>query len=333
MRSAGDSLAPAPPGGKSVDRETAVGIVYSLGAYLAWGVLPIYWKALDGVDAVEVVAHRVLWSVVFLVGVLLVMRRLPELRGVLRSPRVVGVLAVTTVLISCNWGIFIWSIHAGRLLEASLGYYMNPLVNVALGFLVLRERLRPLQWVAVALAAIGVVQLTVSLGAAPWIALTLAFSFALYGLLRKVGRAAPLVGLTVETGICAPFALAWLGWGMHTGTASFGASGWGTDVLLVLAGVATSLPLVWFAAGARRLSLATLGLVQYLAPSLQFLLAVFAFGEPVTAPHAVAFGCIWVALVLYTVEARRGHVGRTAKVIVPGGVGSEVDPRPDSPRT
>ncbi len=286
------------------------GGLFALAAYGTWGVAPAYWKALSGVDPIEVVAHRILWAALFLGIALVAVGRLGEVRAAFRSLAVLRTLALTAALIVTNWCIFVWAVQSDHLLEASLGYFINPLVNVALGVLFLRERLHRLQLAAVALAAAGVLELTLALGAAPWVALALATSFGFYALLRKVAPVAPLVGLFVETALCAPFALALIVHRELAGTGALGTHGLAIDALLVASGIVTALPLVWFAAAARRLTLSSLGLFQYIAPTGQFLLAAIAYGEPVTRPYVIAFGVIWVALGLYSAQTRRLALAR-----------------------
>jgi chloramphenicol-sensitive protein RarD len=278
------------------------GVVYAVLAYGTWGVLPVYWKALAALSAVEVLAHRVSGTVVFSIALLLALRRLPELREALASRRERFALAASGALIALNWGVFVWAVGAERILETSLGYYLNPLVNVLLGMLFLRERLSRAQGIAVALAAAGVLALLVSHGSLPWVALLLATSFGLYGLMHKLTRVRPIPALALETGAIAPFAALYLllaaeppGGGLVAGTPL-------ERALLVLAGPVTALPLLWFGSAARRLPLSTLGLFQYLAPTLALLLAVWLYGEAFTRAHAIAFPLIWAALALYTAD-------------------------------
>ncbi len=278
------------------------GVAYGLAAYLAWGFIPLYFKSVSGVPAIEVLAHRILWSLVFLLGIIWGRGRLPEVLGYLRDRATMRLMAVTTVLIAVNWLVFIWAVFNGRLLEASLGYFINPLVNVLLGCVFLKERLRPWQLVAVGLASCGVLWLAFGTGTLPWIALVLAFSFGFYGLLRKIGRPGGIAGLTVETLLLAPVAAGWLVFSGTQGTLVFAREGVRTTVLLLAAGPVTALPLIWFAEGARRLRLATIGFLQYLAPSLQFLMAVLVFGEKFGQVQLVSFGLIWAALVLYSID-------------------------------
>jgi chloramphenicol-sensitive protein RarD len=281
--------------------ERRAGLAYGLAAYLAWGLLPLYFRALHGVPPLEILAHRIAWSVLLLAGLTSWLRRWPEVARSLATWRGRLTLLATTGLITVNWGTYIWAIHAGRVLEASLGYFINPLVNVLLGVLFLGERLSRRQQVAVWLAGLGVAALVVSAGALPWVALVLATSFGFYGLLRKQARIDAVAGLFSETALLAPAAVAGLAWLHHAGAGHLGASP-GTSALLVSAGAITALPLIWFALGVQRLRLSTIGLLQYLAPTLQFSIAVFVFGERFTAAHGVAFACIWTSLALYTVD-------------------------------
>jgi chloramphenicol-sensitive protein RarD len=280
------------------------GVLYALLAYGAWGLLPIYWKFLGISPAVEVLSHRMIWSAVFLILILLVQGRLADLIALLRQPRRVGVLFLTASLLSVNWGMYIYGVNSDQVVEASLGYYINPLVTVLMGFVFLKERLHPLQWLAVALAAAGVGYFIVQLGTVPWIALGLAITFACYGLLRKTTPVAPLVGLAVETLLITPFTLAFVSYLGITGQGHFGQT-IPLTLLFMGAGVATSLPLLWFNTAAKRLPLATLGFFQYLAPSIALLLGVLVYREPFTPTHLITFGCIWTALTLYTATAWR----------------------------
>ena len=279
------------------------GALYAALAYGTWGVLPIYWKLLARVPLLEVLAHRVVGTVIFTALLLTGLRQMPELRKALRSRRELLSLLASGALIGVNWGVFIWAVGAGRILETSLGYYLNPLVNVLLGTLFLRERLRRAQAISVALAGAGVLVMLVSHGDLPWISLALAMSFGLYGLLHKLTSVRPIAALAVETGALAPLALAYL-W--LRAVPAGGALVSGTPLestLLALAGPVTALPLLWFASAARRLRLSTLGLFQYLAPTLALFVAVFLYGESFTRAHAGAFVLIWSALALYSVDA------------------------------
>jgi chloramphenicol-sensitive protein RarD len=279
------------------------GALYAALAYGTWGVLPIYWKLLGAVPLAEVLAHRVVGTVLFTAVLLAALGQLPELREALRSARERRALLASGLLIGVNWGVFIWAVGAGRIVETSLGYYLNPIVNVLLGTLLLREHLRRAQLFAVALAASGVLVMLVSHGSLPWVALSLAVSFGLYGLLHKLTHVRPIAALAIETGVLAPAALGYLAFA----TAPLGGALVSADALprtlLALAGPVTALPLLCFASAARRLRLSTLGLFQYLAPTLALLVAVFLYGEAFTRAHAVAFALIWSALALYSADA------------------------------
>ncbi len=294
---------PKTPNGHDSTQSNA-GPIYALLAYGAWGLLPIYWKFFGSIPAVEVLSHRMIWSAVFLCVILLVQRRLPDLLALLKSPKDVRVLFFTASLLSFNWGLYIYGVNSDRVVETSLGYYINPLVSVLLGFLFLKERLYRGQQVAVALATFGVAYFIWQLGTVPWIALGLAISFAFYGLLRKVVPVAPLVGLAVETLLIMPITLILVSYLGLTGQGHFLSSP-PVTLLFVGAGIATSMPLLWFNNAAKRLTLATLGFFQYLAPSIALLLGVFVYGEPFTPTHVVTFSCIWAALLLYSATALR----------------------------
>jgi len=277
-----------------------VGVAYGLAAYLFWGFVPVYFKAVAHVAALEVLAHRVVWSVVLLAILLRISGSWRSLAGAMGSRRTVLTLLGTTTLIATNWFVFIWTVAHNQVLQASLGYFINPLVNVLLGMVFLRERLRPWQTFSVLLATAGVGYQTWQLGTLPAVALLLAFTFGFYGLLRKTAPVEAVVGLTVETFLLVPLALVYLGYLWRDGALCFGHASWQTNVLLPLGGVVTAVPLLWFTHAARRLRMATLGFLQYLAPSLQFLLAVAAYDEPFTRTHMVSFACIWTALAIYS---------------------------------
>jgi len=286
-------------------RESArAGILFGLGAYLWWGAIPIFFKALAEIGPTAVVAHRILWSLGLLAVVLTLWRRWSSFGAALRHPRIVGMLAVTALLISCNWLAYVWAIVHDHVMAASLGYYLNPLVNVLLGVLLLKEQLSRLQWGAVALAGAGVAVLAAGAASALWISLTLALSFSLYGLLRKITPVDAIEGLTVETLLLAPLALAWLIWLDGQGNAVFGIDP-GTDALIILSGVVTATPLLLFNAAAKRLSYSVLGFLQYVSPSIQLLLAVLLYDEQVAPAHMICFALIWSALLLFAVEGFR----------------------------
>ncbi len=288
------------------------GILYGIIAYTLWGLLPIYWKSLQSVPPIEILSHRMVWSFFFMVVILAVKRRWAWIQPVLKQPRILITFLITAVLLSINWFTYIWGVNSGYIVETALGYFINPLVNVMLGYIFLKERLRTGQWVAVLLALGGVVYLTVTYGSLPWIALTLAFSFALYGLLRKTAALNSLEGLSLETAWLFLFALGGLIYFEVQGTAAFGHSSVSTNLLLIGAGVVTAVPLLFFAASARLVTMATLGILQYLAPTLQFLIGVFVYGEAFSRTQLIGFSFIWLALIVYTVESFR-HNGRLAR--------------------
>ncbi|HYG67138.1 MAG TPA: EamA family transporter RarD [Anaeromyxobacteraceae bacterium] len=286
----------------SPPRHAATGIAFAAAAYVSWGVFPLYFRQLAAVPAVEILAHRILWSAVFMAALVTALRRWGDAREALRRPGTLPTLTATALLISANWLTYIWAVNAGHVLEASLGYFVNPLVTVLLGVAFLRETLTRPQKVAIALAAAGVVALVVRAGTVPWIALALAVTFGLYGLLRKRLRVDAVTGLLGEVGVLAPVALLFLGWRASRGQLHLGPAPRET-LFLLSSGVVTALPLLWFAAGVRRLRLATVGVLQYLNPTMQFAIAVFAFREPFGAAHGLAFGCIWASLAIYTADA------------------------------
>ena len=284
------------------------GLVYGALAFVGWGLYPLFFRELAAVAPFEIILHRALWSVLAVALLLAALGRWQWLGPVLRAPRQLAVYLLSALLIGANWLIYVWAVFEHRVVEASLGYFINPIVNVALGVAMLGERLRPVQWAAVALAAAGVVWLTVAAGTLPWIALALALLFALYGLARKTAALGALEGLTVETGLMALVALPLLVWWTATqpGAALLQVQSTGHASLLlwlVLTGPVTVLPLLGFAAAARRLKLATLGLLQYISPTLQFALGVWVFGEPMDATRLAGFALIWAALALYSADA------------------------------
>lgn len=288
------------------ERATA-GLLFGLGAYSIWGLLPIFMKLLVAVPAVEILVHRVIWSALLLALIVTAARGWRRVRTTFRSLRLLGILAVTALLIGGNWLIYIWAVNSGHVLETSLGYFINPLLNVALGVIVLRERLGRAQVAAVALAAAGVLYLGIAQGGVPWISLTLAISFSLYGLFRKMAPVDPLTGLFIETLLLAPASVAvvlYIGAGGHFGHDA------PLSLLLVAAGVLTAVPLLLFAAAGKRLRYATLGLLQYLAPSMLFLLAVLVYHEPLTHAHLVAFMLIWTGLAIFATDALRAERAR-----------------------
>lgn len=279
------------------------GVAYALLAYLAWGLFPLYFRFLAGVGAVEIVLHRVAWSLVFLLALLAGLRRWQWLAPLARQPRVLAAAGLSALLLAGNWTLYVWAVMNGRVLDASLGYFINPLVNVLLGSVFLRERLRPAQWAAVALAAAGVAWLALRGPQFPWVGLAIAFSFGLYGLLRKTAALGAIEGLTLETMILAPLAIALLGWWTWQGSGGLAGHDGATLAWLVGVGPLTAVPLLLFGAGARRIPMATLGLLQYVSPTLQLLLGVWLFGEPLAGARLLGFALIWVALAIYSVES------------------------------
>jgi chloramphenicol-sensitive protein RarD len=278
------------------------GVAYALLAYLAWGLFPLYFRFLAGVGAVEIVLHRVAWSLVFLLALLAGLRRWQWLAPLARQPRVLAAAGLSALLLAGNWTLYVWAVMNGRVLDASLGYFINPLVNVLLGSVFLHERLRPAQWAAVALAAAGVAWLALRGPRFPWVGLAIAFSFGLYGLLRKTAALGAIEGLTLETMILAPLAIALLGWWTWQGSGGLAGHDPATLAWLVGVGPLTAVPLLLFGAGARRIPMATLGLLQYVSPTLQLMLGVWLFGESLAGARLVGFALIWVALAIYSAE-------------------------------
>ena len=281
------------------------GLFYAVVAYLLWGFLPVYWKALHVVPAAQIVGHRMVWSLVF-VGILFVLKnRWSQFLRSLKQKKVVAIYLAAATILTVNWFIYIWGVNAGYVLETALGYFINPLVNVLLGVVLLREQLRLWQWVAVGVAAVGVLYLTIVYGALPWLALALAFSFAIYGLVKKIAPLDALNGLFLETALLCLPALLFLLYQDWRGAGAFGHTGLTTTVLLVGTGLVTALPLLLFAAAVRQIPLSTIGVLQYLAPTIQFLLGVLVYGEPFTLTRLIGFVFIWLALVIYSVDGVR----------------------------
>lgn len=278
------------------------GIFYAALAFLCWGLFPIYFHALDEVPPLQILAHRMVWSLAFLL-ILLLLRRQWKWLGQVRQPRVFFSFVLSALLLSANWLVYIWSVTNHHVIEASLGYFINPLVNIMLGYVILKERLRPSQWAAIAVAALGVGWLTWQAGTVPWIALILAFSFGAYGLLRKTAALGPLEGLSFETMVLFPLAAGYVIWlTVHGQNVFLTTESSTTRWLLVMAGPFTAIPLLLFATGARKIPLSILGLLQYLSPTLQFLLGVWLFKEAFTADRLVGFALIWAALALFAGE-------------------------------
>jgi len=280
--------------------ESTKGTISTITAFFLWGIFPIYWKALQHVSSTQILAHRVVWSLVFVLVLLSIQRRWNEAKSVISFYPNVSIFLVTSFLLGGNWLIYIWAVNSNQIVEASLGYFINPLVNVCLGVVFLRERLYRLQFISVLLAFVGVLFLTLQYGRLPWIALTIALTFGTYGLLRKTAKAGSMVGLLFDTGFLAPIFLLYLIFLAAHGSGAFVSTNLKTDVLLTGAGVVTAIPLLLFAYGARRIQYSTVGFLQYIAPTGQLLVGVFLYREQFSRAHAIAFGLVWVALFLYS---------------------------------
>jgi len=277
------------------------GILYGIGAYAAWGFFPIYWKLLRHVPAIQVIGHRIIWSFILLIAFILATRRWDEFR-VVANAKVIKIYLIAALLIALNWFIYVWAVNANFIVETSLGYFINPLLSVLMGVFFLKERLRFAQWVPVALAALGVAYLTFVYGRPPYIALTLAISFGLYGLAKKMSPLGSLYGLTIETGILFVPAVAYLIMMDFNSTAAFLHVGITSDLLLIGAGLVTTIPLLMFASAARSIPLWFVGLLQYIAPTIQFLLGVFLYKEPFNHSQLIGFGIVWIGLIIFWVE-------------------------------
>ncbi|MBE9521591.1 MAG: EamA family transporter RarD [Proteobacteria bacterium] len=280
--------------------ESTRGTISTITAFFLWGIFPIYWKALQHVSSTQILAHRVVWSLVFVIVLLSIQRRWNEVKSVISFYPNVSIFLVTSFLLGGNWLIYIWAVNSNQIVEASLGYFINPLVNICLGMVFLRERLYRSQFISVLLAFVGVLFLTLQYGRLPWIAFTLAITFGTYGLLRKTAKAGSMVGLLFDTGFLAPIFLLYILFLAAHGSGAFVSINLKTDVLLIGAGVVTAVPLLLFAYGARRIQYSTVGFLQYIAPTGQLLVGVFLYREQFTRAHAIAFGLVWVALFLYS---------------------------------
>lgn len=281
------------------------GILFASASYILWGLFPLYFKALHEFAPIEILLHRMLWSLLFLSIVLLIRRQWSWLGDVIRQPRLIAGFAASALLLSGNWFIYIWSVSNGHVIDSSLGYFMTPLVNVLLGFLILHERLRPGQWLSVAMAACGVLWLAVQAGHIPWIGLSLAITFGGYGLLRKTAKLGALEGLSLETLLLFPIAAAYLALLVNQGQSHFESALTSSRMLLLAAGPITAIPLLLFAAGARLIPMSTLGLLQYISPSLQLILGVWLFKEAFNGDRLIGFIAIWAALAVYSMEGLR----------------------------
>ena len=309
-----NTTAALPPG---MDRR---GLAVTAATFVIWGVVPLYWHLLKAVPSFHIIAHRIVWSAVLVLGWLLLKSGLGWWRQIRAQPRAVPLLGVSSLLIAFNWGLYIWAVNAGHVVETSLGYFINPLINVVLGVLVLRERLSPAQWIAVGFALAGVAWLTVQAGSPPWIALGLAFSFGLYGLVRKTVAVDAVAGLGMESLYLFLPGLAYVVWGeFGHGGGFIDGYGWRDDLLLVLGGVVSAVPLIGFAYGVRRIPLSVVGLLQYVAPSLQLLIGVLVFKEAFDATRAVGFAAIWAGLVIFASDGLRRARRRDALVAASAG--------------
>lgn len=293
------------------------GIIYSATAYVLWGLLPIYWKLLHHVPALEILAQRIIWSLVLVSIILTIGHKWSFVGPALRNRKIVMAFVASGCLLAVNWFTYIWGVNAGFIVETSLGYFINPLVSILLGFFILHEKLRPGQWAALAVALAGVLYLTFNYGSFPWIALTLAFTFGTYGLLRKTAALNSAEGLAMETAVLFLPALAYVLVLQARGVGSFGTINVSTTLLLVLAGAATSIPLLLFASGARRISMTTLGVLQYIAPTLQFLIGVLIYHEPFNTTRLIGFSIVWLAIILFTAEGFINHRRQLVPVEAP----------------
>lgn len=283
------------------------GIWYAIGAYAFWGLFPIYWKWLHQVGALEVISHRIIWSCVILIIVIVALRQWNAFRQAALKPRILKIYAVAGVLLTINWLVYVWAVNAGFVVESSLGYYINPLVSVVLGVVFLHERLRSWQWLALAIATIGVLYLTIVYGSLPWIALALALSFGTYGLVKKTAPLGSLYGLALETSIVFIPALAFLLFVEATSQGAFLHDGIVPDLLMMGAGVVTTIPLLLFASATQRIPLSLIGILQYVSPTEQFLLGVLVYGEPFTPVQFIGFAMVWIALIIFGVEGFLNH--------------------------
>lgn len=283
------------------------GIWYAIGAYVIWGFFPIYWKWLEQVPAPQLLGHRIVWSFPFLIFIVLLQRQRKAFRAAISAPRILLIYSIAAILLAINWLTYVWAVNAGFIVETSLGYFINPLLSMVLGVVILRERLRLWQWVTVGLAAAGVLYLTFSYGSLPWIGLILAFSFGLYGFVQKTAPLGSLHSVTLETGILFLPAVGYLLYTETTGQGAFLHAGAISSILMVGAGVATAVPLLMFAAATQRITLSLVGVLQYIAPTMYFLIGVLVYGEPLTMERLIGFAIIWLALIIYAVESFLFH--------------------------
>jgi chloramphenicol-sensitive protein RarD len=278
------------------------GILYAIGAYSLWGLFPIYWKFLHHVPAVQIIGHRITWSFILLIIVILFTKQLRNFRLAALKSKIFLIYSIAAILLTINWFIYVWSVNSEKIIETSLGYFINPLLSVLLGVIFLRERLRPIQWIPIGLAAVGVIYLTIQYGQLPWIALSLAFAFALYGLVKKLAPLGSLFGLTLETAIAFPFAIIFLVFLDSDGSGSFLHIDSMTNILLIGTGAITSIPLLLFASAARQIPLTMVGILQYIAPTLQFFIGIFLYNEHFSHSDMIGFGLVWLALIIFWLE-------------------------------
>jgi chloramphenicol-sensitive protein RarD len=290
------------------------GILSGMAAYALWGFFPIYWKLLHDVPALQLLGHRIGWSFGLLMLYIILTKQWNDFRSVAFNKKTIGIYAIAGVLLSLNWLVYVWGVNAGFIIETSLGYFINPLLSVLFGVLFLRERLRPTQWIPVLIAAIGVIYLTVTYGRLPWIALSLAITFGLYGLVKKLSPLGSVYGLTLETGIVFPIAMIYLAVIQSNGTGAFLREGLTIDLLLVGAGIVTTIPLLMFASAAKQIPLNMIGVLQYFAPTIQFLIGVFLFKEPFDTTRLIGFSIVWLALIIFWVENLTAHRSPVAPI-------------------
>lgn len=279
-----------------------IGIIYAILAYVVWGLLPLFWKLLQQIPADQILAHRIFWSFIYVGLIMIIYGSWKKTKAVLSQPKQLFYVVLCAIIISVNWFTYIWAVNANHVVEASMGYYINPLVTVLLGVIVLKEKLTNWQWVALAIAGVGVAVLTIQYGRIPWVAFTLAFSFAFYGLFKKMLTVDSITGLFLETAVMAPIALGYLVFKGVNGVGAWGNLSMMLTIALVCSGVATATPLLWFTLAAKRVQLSTIGFLQYLAPTISLYLGVMVFNEEFTKTHLFTFGCIWLALIVYTLS-------------------------------
>jgi chloramphenicol-sensitive protein RarD len=287
---------------RNMPSSTKIGVIYASLAYTLWGVLPLYWKVIDNIPSMEILAHRIFWAFIFVGAILIRNNQWKEAIVVIKNRRNLLLITLAAITITINWGSYIWAVNSGHIVESSLGYYMNPLIVVFFGVVFLKEKLTPSQTAALILAAIGVIILTVNYGKVPWISIILAVSFALYGLLKKLTNVSSMVSLALETAIITPFTLIYIASRQMSGTGALGNVTVGQTILLICAGAVTAVPLLLFAKGAKRIPLATLGFTQYISPTISLIMGIFLFHEKFTIVHLISFGFIWFSLLIYSIS-------------------------------